>query len=103
MELTEIQLNDIKKIKDAYKRGYFVKGSEVTALYNAVFNKNLNSTNCSSCIKNRANELINAYNKYIEQKQIAEQSSTAQATENNLPSVEEQPKRKVGRPKKTQD
>lgn len=103
--LNSEQVAQIKKIKDALKRGYYVNGSSVTPLYNEVFQKSLKNTNCSTCIKNRCRELVQVYDKFVEyiqaeeQKQIAEQS----AIENNTPAVEEQPKRKAGRPKKTQD
>lgn len=102
MELTEIQLINIKKIKDSYKRGYFVKGSEVTQLYNEVFNKNLNNTNCSACIKNRANELIRVYNQYIVEQETKQQTVEV-AEENNIPVEEPTETKKAGRPKKRKE
>ena len=101
MELTEIQLTNIKKIKDAYKRGYYVKGSDVTQLFNEVFDKNLNNTNCSACIKNRANELIRIYNKYLAEQEAKAATVEEVVEENNIP-VEE-PRRKAGRPKKIKE
>ena len=103
MELSEIQIINIKKIKDAYKRGYYVKGSDVTQLYNEVFKKNLNNTNCSACIKNRAHELIRAYNNYLaEQEAKANEATVEEVVEKNNIPVEE-PKRKAGRPKKIRE
>lgn len=107
--LNSTQCEQIKKIKDALKRGYYVNGSSVTPLYNEVFQKNLKNTNCSTCIKNRCRELVQVYDKFVEyiqaeeQKQIAEKAT--QATENNTSNEEliEQPKKKVGRPKKQID
>lgn len=106
--LNNEQVAQIKKIKDALKRGYYVNGSSVTPLFNEVFNKNLKNTNCSTCLKNRSRELVQVYDKFVEyiqaeeQKQIAEKAT--QATENNTSAiVEEQPKRKAGRPKKQID
>lgn len=109
--LNSTQCEQIKKIKNALKRGYYVNSSTVTPLYNEIFNKNLTNTNCSTCIKNRCRELVQVYDKFVEyiqaeeQKQQVEQSSTEQsAIENNTSStVEEQPKRKARKPKKTQD
>lgn len=104
--LNSTQCEQIKKIKDALKRGYYVNSNFVTPLYNEIFDKNLKNTNCSTCIKNRCRELVQVYDKFIEyikseeQKQIA--AKAAQETENNTSTiVKKQPK--VGRPKKTQD
>ena len=105
--LNSTQCEQIKKIKDALKRGYYVNGSSVTPLYNEVFQKNLKNTNCSNCIKNRCRELVQVYDKFVEyiqaeeQKQIAEKAT--QATENNTSAIVEEQKRKAGRPKKTQE
>ena len=105
--LNSTQCEQIKKIKDALKRGYYVNGSSVTPLYNEVFQKNLKNTNCSTCIKNRCRELVQVYDKFVEyiqaeeQKQIAEKAT--QATENNTSAIVEEPKRKAGRPKKQID
>lgn len=106
--LNSTQCEQIKKIKDALKRGYYVNSSDITPLYNEIFNKNLKNTNCATCIKNRCRELVQVYDKFVEyiqaeeKKQIAEKAT--QATENNTSAiVEEQPKRKAGRPKKQID
>lgn len=103
MVLTENQLINIKKIKDALQRGYYVKGSDVTQLYNEVFKKNLNNTNCSACIKMRAHELIRAYNNYLaEQEAKANEATVEEIVDENKIPVEE-PKRKAGRPKKSKE
>lgn len=106
--LNSTQCEQIKKIKDALKRGYYVNGSTTTSLYNEVFNKNLTNTNCATCIKNRCRELVQVYDKFVEyiqseeQKQIAEKAT--QDTENNTSNeLTEQPKKKAGRPKKQID
>lgn len=43
------------------KRGYYLAGSDVTNLYNKIFQKNLRNTNCGTCIKQRYAELERAY------------------------------------------
>ena len=47
------------------KRGSRISGTDITELYNKVFNKNLKPTNCSSCINQRYKELKNAYYNFI--------------------------------------
>lgn len=104
--LNSEQVAQIKKIKNALKRGYYVNSSDITPLYNEIFNKNLKNTNCSTCLKNRSRELVQVYDKFVEyiqaeeKKQIDEKAT--QATENNTSAiVKKQPK--VGRPKKQID
>lgn len=100
IHLNDEQLAQIKKIKDAVKRGYYVRSSDVTPLYNKVFNKNLNNTNCASCLKMRSHELVKVYDEYVAY--IAEEErKKAEIAENNIP-VEE-PTKKAGRPKKRKE
>lgn len=42
----------------------FVNGTDVTNLYNDVFNRNLRPTNCSSCINQRIKEIRTSYDQY---------------------------------------
>lgn len=61
------------------KRGSRISGTEITELYNKVFNKNLKPTNCSSCINQRYKELKNAYDNFM--KLLREQEEKAKALE----------------------
>lgn len=99
--LNNEQLAQIKKIKNAIKRGYYVRSTDVTPLYNEVFNKNLNNTNCSNCLKMRAHELAKVYDEYVAYVAEEERKKAEIVEENNIP-VEE-PKRKAGRPKKIKE
>ena len=53
-----------ERMRDAVKKGYYLSGVEVTQLYNRVLDKKLASTNCSSCIRQRYNELRKHYDIY---------------------------------------
>ena len=61
------------------KRGSRISGTEITELYNKVFNKNLKPTNCSSCINQRYKELKNAYDNFM--KLLKEEEEKAKALE----------------------
>lgn len=41
-------------------KGYYASGEQVTEVYNRVFKKNLSSTTCGSCIRQRITELEGA-------------------------------------------
>lgn len=49
--------------KQALDKGSRVSGSEVTEVYNRVFNERKPSTNCSSCIRQRIGKLFNQLTK----------------------------------------
>lgn len=61
------------------KRGSRISGTEITELYNKVFNKNLKPTNCSSCINQRYKELKTAYDNFM--KLLKEEEEKAKALE----------------------
>lgn len=41
-----------------------INGTEITQLYNKIFNKSLRPTNCSSCVNQRYKELKTSYDQY---------------------------------------
>lgn len=95
----------MQKFIQIANRGSRINGTEVTILYNRIFNKELKPTNCSSCISQRYRELKHSYELF--QKELKEQEEKAKALEvlDELmtPTEEElnenNPKKK-GRPKK---
>ena len=54
----------VEKFIEIKKRGYYVSGEELTAVYNRVLNKRVNTTNCSSCLSQRVRELEAALNRF---------------------------------------
>lgn len=53
----------IRNFKAILDRGHYANGRQVTEVYNRVFNKNLASTNCSTCIKKRISQMYNQLQK----------------------------------------
>lgn len=93
----------MKKFIEIVKRGSRISGAEITQLYNRVLNKNVNPTNCGSCINQRYNELKKSYDAF--EKLLQEQEEKAKALEvlDELmtPTEEEITQiKKKGRPKK---
>ncbi len=98
------------KIKNA---GYYASGEEVTTAYNRILHKNVNVTNCGSCLRGRIQELEAALNHF---KELTKRQEMAQeALKNDEPTVikedenkatveaENEPteKKRVGRQKKS--
>ena len=54
----------IEKFIGIKNRGYYASGVEVTEVYNRVFDRNLQPTNCGSCIRQRINEMEVALKKF---------------------------------------
>ena len=84
----------VEKFIQIKNKGYYCNGGEVTSVYNRILGKNVPSTNCSSCIRQRINELETALNHFKKTMEI-----NTPKEENNAST---EPKKKVGRPKKTE-
>lgn len=99
MKFTKEDIEKIEKFIDIKNRGYYADGGQVTEVYNRVLEKNVNVTNCGSCLRGRIQELEDALNAF---KRLSEKVEVTNPTpvkeEENKPIVEE--KRRVGRPKK---
>ena len=70
---TKEDIEKVEKFIDIKNRGYYCDGSQLTAVYNRVLHKNVNTTNCGSCIRARIQELENALNAF---KRLSENVST---------------------------
>lgn len=57
--ITSDDIKLIEKLIDIKNRGLLTDGSTVTNIYNKVLDKRVTSTNCSSCIRARIQELEN--------------------------------------------
>ena len=97
----------VEKLIRIKNSGYYASGEEVTKIYNRVLNRNVNVTNCGSCLRGRIQELENALNHFkslseavkIEEKvDNAPDENKASESPKNEVVVE---KRRVGRPKKS--
>lgn len=98
MKFTKEDIELIEKFIDIKNRGYYADGKQVTDCYNRVLEKNLNVTNCGSCLRGRIQELENALNAF---KRLSEKAEVANPTpvkeEENKPIVEE--KKRAGKKK----
>ena len=63
----------IRKFEEIKNKGMYASGVDVTEVYNRVLNKRLPSTNCSSCIRQRVQEMVTALNREEEQERKAEE------------------------------
>ena len=54
----------IRKFIDIKNRGLYASGSELTEVYNRVFNSNVKPTNCGQCIRGRIQQLEDALKRY---------------------------------------
>ena len=59
MTITEEDKELIIKLKGLLDGGKRANGSQVTMLYNRVFDSKLPPTNCSSCVRQRISKLYN--------------------------------------------
>ena len=115
MKFTKEDIERIEKFIDIKNRGYYADGGQVTEVYNRVLEKNVNVTNCGSCLRGRIQELEAALNHFKEltkrqeelkaQEALKEEQSTVIKEDENKatdePKNEPTEKKRVGRPKKS--
>lgn len=89
----------VEKFIEIKNKGYYADGAQLTEVYNRVLEKNVNVTNCGSCLRGRVQELENALNQFkrLSEKVKSDEANNDTKEENNEP-VEE--KKRIGRPKK---
>ena len=99
MKFTKEDIEKIEKFIDIKNRGYYADGGQVTEVYNRVLEKNVNVTNCGSCLRGRIQELEAALNQF---KAFSERTKVEEPTDNTPDEnkVSEEPKKRVGRPSK---
>lgn len=114
MKFTKEDISLIEKFVEIRNKGYYADGGQVTDVYNRVLERNVNVTNCGSCLRGRITELEDALRRF---KSLAKQQETEEVNndtqEENKPAVEPkneadkadkneviEEKKRVGRPKK---
>ena len=112
MKFTKEDIEKIEKFIDIKNRGYYADGGQVTEVYNRVLEKNVNVTNCGSCLRGRIQELEAALNhfKELSKRQEMAQEALKDAQVDNSSSDENKAtgeaenksteKKRVGRPPK---
>ena len=106
MKFTKEDIELIEKFIEIKNKGYYVDGGQLTTVYNRVLERNVNSTSCGSCLRQRVNELESALNHYKAQEALKNNNPNNSPSEENKTTVDnipEQPveeKKRVGRPKR---
>mgnify|MGYP003300523293 CR=1 FL=1 len=88
----DVQL--VEKFIDIKNRGFYVSGEQLTSAYNRILHKNVNVTQCGSCLRQRVNELEEALNRF---KRLSE-AQTKQEVDNTKEEENKEPK-KAGKKK----
>lgn len=73
----------IRKFEELKKKGYYADGSQVTQVYNRIFNLNLSSTSCGSCIRQRIQQMVDALNNFEKLCKKDEESVETNEVDNN--------------------
>lgn len=99
MNWTDEDVKLVEKFIDIKNKGYYCDGRQLTEVYNRVLSKNVNPTNCGSCIRQRINELEEALNRF---KRLSEKPSehSKEVEVDNVPQEENKEPKKAGKSKK---
>ena len=85
----------VEKFIEIKNKGFYVDGGQLTSAYNRILHKNVNVTQCGSCLRQRINELEAALNRFKElDKGLKEQEV------DNVPQEENKAVRKAEKGKK---
>lgn len=68
--ITETEAQAIRRFEEIRQKGYYVNANQLQSVYNQVFERNLPTTNCSSCLRKRIQELVDALNRQEEKDKI---------------------------------
>lgn len=100
MKWSKEDIELVEKFIDIRNRGYYCDGMQLTQVYNRVLEKNVNVTNCGTCLRVRVGELEAALNQFkaLSEKTKQEEVNNEPKEQNNEPT---EPKKRIGRPKKS--
>lgn len=93
MKWTNEDVKLVEKFIDIKDRGYYVEGYELTQVYNRVLEKNVQPTNCGSCLRQRINELqvaLQQFKKSIEVNSEASEDGNPMEAQNNVSEASEE-------------
>lgn len=107
MNWTKEDIELVEKFIDIKNRGYYCDGTQLTQVYNRVLGKNVNVTNCGTCLRGRVSELEAALRQFKEickrQEELAQETKKEDEVDNVSPEENKEtvePKKRVGRPPK---
>lgn len=92
MKWTNEDVKLVEKFIDIKDRGYYVEGYELTQVYNRVLEKNVQPTNCGSCLRQRINELQVALQQFKKSIEVNSEASEG-ITENKVDNTKEEDKK----------
>lgn len=97
----------VEKFIEIKNKGYYCDGTQLTQVYNRVLGKNVNVTNCGTCLRGRVSELEAALRQFKEickrQEELAQEAKKEDKVDNVSPEENKEtvePKKRVGRPPK---
>ena len=96
MKWTNEDIALVEKFIEIKNKGFYCDGGQLTQVYNRVLERNVNSTNCGSCIRQRINELevaLNHFKKLSEATKQVEVEDTPQEENNELTEAEKMKER----------
>lgn len=91
MKWTKEDVQLVEKFIEIKNKGYYCDGGQLTQVYNRVLEKNVNVTNCGSCMRGRISELETALTAFKRTLEVDNSSEENKASE--------EPKTKASRPK----
>ena len=101
MKWTNDDVKLVEKFIDIRNKGFYANGGELTTVYNRVLERNVASTNCGSCIRQRIAELEVALSQFKKQMEVNNTSEENKASTSPNNEAVKADKKKAGRPKKT--
>lgn len=108
MIFTEEDKAAVRKFIEIKNKGYYVNSNVLQKVYNRVLEKNLNPTNCGSCLRARVSELEKALRQWEEQERKEAEIKAQEALKQEEPTPvkeeeKEEPKKRGRKPKKKGD
>ena len=92
MRFTNEDVKLVEKFIDIKDRGYYVEGYELTQVYNRVLEKNVQPTNCGSCLRQRINELQVALQQFKKSIEVNSKASE-EVSEDKVDNTKEEDKK----------
>ena len=85
MKWTDEDVKLVEKFIEIRNKGYYVDGGQLTQVYNRVLERNVQPTNCGSCLRQRVNELSDALERFKRLSEATKQVEVGdtKAEENN--------------------
>lgn len=97
MKFSKEDIELIEKFIEIKNKGFYADGKQLTEVYNRVLERNVNVTNCGSCLRGRVQELENALRAY---RTSQEALKTEEPISDTPEEINKPVAKKVGRPKK---